>query len=132
MSNLLDVIKTQHSSLWVDLAPCGSIFSKLFMNNKFNASQELLQQPRLYSKADLVQTTVNAKLTWDATGKWNKEQYLQGMNKWFPGESPKLEDDKDDATPSTEYKPPSTRRRALGDDAADEEPSSKRVTRVTK
>ena len=51
MSNLLEVVKTQHRSLWVDLAPCGSIFSKLFMNNYFNASNELLQQPRLYSKS---------------------------------------------------------------------------------
>ena len=136
MSNLLDVVKTQHDSLWVDLAPCGSIFTKLFANNKFNASPELLQQPRLYSKSELVQTTVNARLTWEATGTWNKEQYLKAMKKWFPGESPKLlnvEDGKNDKEPSTDYKPPSTRCRTSGDDAAADvdEPAAKRVTRVT-
>lgn len=100
----------------------------------------------LYSKSDLVQTSVQAKLTWDSTGTWNKEQYLKGMKKWFPGEVPKLltvEDGKDDVEPSTHYNAPSTRRRCtLGDDAdaeepptkraAKEEPPTKRVTRVTR
>ena len=130
MTNLIDVLKTEHSSLWVDLAPCGSILAKLYMNNKFNASPELLQQPRLYSKADRVQTAVQAILTWEATGIWNKEQYLTAMNKWFPSCSPKLLTVEDDVTPSTEYNPPTTRRRALDEDAAPVgEPSAKRVTR---
>ena len=90
MTNLMTVVKTKHDNLYCDLLPCFSMNAKFYLNNYFNASNEMLKMSGLYDKRTHVGTPMNAKLTYERGGTWNKEMYIKVMNKFFPGEQHKL------------------------------------------
>ena len=93
------MVKTQHTSLYVDLLPCITEFAPFYLNNHFNPSKEVLLLRGFYGKRDRVQTTGHARLTWDRNTPWDKELYKKVMQKFYPGKKHKLlttDDDGDD------------------------------------
>ena len=142
-------MKTVHSYLYCDLKPCFTKVAKVYLNNYFNPSPEMLQLPGLYSKRTTVKTTINAKLSWQRGGMWNKHMYLkvthparlltpstlaltpttapcgptlsftQVMDKFYPGEKHKLEEERSAPTPPRRSpRGRSPRRRSRGGEAA--------------